>query len=350
MDIDLLHFFILFSILLLLKFLGTRFRTENSPSRYNLPPGPCKLPFIGNLHQLYGSPPHVALRDLANKYGPIMHLQFGEVSTVIVSSPEAAKEIMCKLVTSILAQGLQVLRRVQSLRSLREDETSTLMRLMACNAGSPVNLTKNLHSSLYANTSISAFGKISPEQEAFISTVQEAAKLKFHKKLDSILGKIIDEHRTNSAAKIGNPEAHKDLVDVLLQFHEEENLEFSLPTENIKAVLLDISTAESATAAKTIDWAMFEMKKNPRIMGKAQEEVRDVFKGKAQIGEEDFYKLKYLKSVIKETLRLHLPIPLLLPRQSIESCRIKGYDIPAKTKVVLNAWAISKHPSSWKLE
>ncbi|XP_057995251.1 tabersonine 16-hydroxylase 2-like [Hevea brasiliensis] len=164
-----------------------------------------------------------------------------------------------------------------------------------------------------------------------------------------LLENIINEHRIYWATAKGDQgEAElEDIVHTLLNLQEHGDLEFPLTTNNIKAIILEMFIAGTDTSATVVEWAISELIKNPRVMSKAQAEVRQVLNRKRNVEEAGLEELKYLKTVIKETLRIHIPGPLLSPRENKEQCQINGYNIHIKTRVIVNAWAIGRDPDYW---
>jgi cytochrome P450 len=110
----------------------------------------------------------------------------------------------------------------------------------------------------------------------------------------------------------------------------------------------DIFLAGVGTSSTTLIWAMTELIRNPRVMKKVQDEIRTTLGDKKErITEEDLNQLHYFKLMVKEIFRLHPAAPLLLPRETLSHVKIQGYDIPAKTQIMINAYAIARDPKLW---
>lgn len=105
--------------------------------------------------------------------------------------------------------------------------------------------------------------------------------------------------------------------------------------------------AGSETTSSTIEWALTELLSNPESLNKAKAELAQAVGADRTFEEDDIDNLPYLKAVIKETLRLHPPIPFLVPRRAMEDTNFQGYHIPKDTQVLVNAWAIGRDPEVW---
>ncbi|XVE56696.1 hypothetical protein DITRI_Ditri04bG0031400 [Diplodiscus trichospermus] len=164
--------------------------------------------------------------------------------------------------------------------------------------------------------------------------------------IDKFFDHVIEEHR---ALKCHDEVTNKkDFVSIILQLQKDGLLEMDLTHDNIKAILLDMFVGGTETNATAIEWMMAELLKHPNVMKKVQEEVRNVVGNKSKADVDDINKMEYLKCVIKETLRLHPPAPLLAPRQTSASVKLGGYDIPSNITVFINVWAIQRDPNLWE--
>jgi trans-cinnamate 4-monooxygenase len=66
------------------------------------------------------------------------------------------------------------------------------------------------------------------------------------------------------------------------------------------------------------------------------------------VTEPDLPRLPYLQSIVKETLRLRMAIPLLVPHMNLSDAKLGGFDIPAESKILVNAWFLANDPKKWK--
>ncbi|KAJ1689021.1 hypothetical protein LUZ63_013176 [Rhynchospora breviuscula] len=122
---------------------------------------------------------------------------------------------------------------------------------------------------------------------------------------------------------------------------QRDDLEEPITMENVKTVLMDVFIGGTETSSTAITWAMSELIKHPETMKKVQAEIRHAASENTKF---DANALPYLKLVIKETLRMHPPVPILGPRQCKKSCQILGYTIPTGARLLVNVWALGRNP------
>ncbi|XP_073157760.1 5-OH-xanthotoxin synthase-like [Henckelia pumila] len=169
---------------------------------------------------------------------------------------------------------------------------------------------------------------------------------KTFEEMDEFSQALIDKHLdSNYRDNMMNP---NNILDLLIKLKEQRICSIDLTWNHIKAVLYDIFVAGTDTSAVVIVLAMTALMKTPNTMKKLKTEIREAIGKKGFANEDVVSRLPYLKSVVKETLRLYPPAPLLIPRETLAECIIEGYTIPPKTLVHINAWAIARDPEYWE--
>ncbi|KAK9118059.1 hypothetical protein Scep_016152 [Stephania cephalantha] len=165
-------------------------------------------------------------------------------------------------------------------------------------------------------------------------------------KLNEIFEELIERRLQSRDHQLQSSNSSNDLLDALLNNCQKDGSKLSKNT--ILTLLQDVFIAGSDTSSSTIEWAMAELLRNPEKLEKVKAELRDKIKEGKQIEESDIPYLLYLQAVVKETLRLHPPAPLLLPRRAQTDVELCGFNVPKNTQVLVNVWAIGRDGRVWK--
>ena len=141
-----------------------------------------------------------------------------------------------------------------------------------------------------------------------------------------------------------NGEKHK--ISCAIDHIIDAQMKGEINAENVLYIVENINVAAIETTLWSMEWAIAELVNHPHVQRKIREEISTVLKGQA-VTESNLHELPYLQATIKETLRLHSPIPLLVPHMNLEEAKLGGYTIPKESKVVVNAWWLSNNPEWW---
>ncbi|XP_039134747.1 flavonoid 3'-monooxygenase CYP75B137-like [Dioscorea cayenensis subsp. rotundata] len=403
-----LNFFFLISVVIFIVYRKGVKRIKDTQS---LPPGPRALPVLGYLPFLRLDL-HCCFADLAQTFGSVMMMRIGSRQCIIVSSSEAAREMCrdhdvtfanhdTTAAARIISFGMQdigfqpyspkwrTLRKacvrellntkiLDSFHALHQREVRSMVEELHRKTGEVVDVGQvafvtvlNVVTGMLWGNSLAAeeqkrvggelrelvdgivhllgvtnMSDIFPVLEWMdLQGVQR--KMKEHKeRLDRLLSMIIEQRKGTLEAS-GDQEKTKDFLQVMLEMLKEDPHQL-LTMDNIKGIFTDIVTAGTDTTSITVEWTLAEMMNRPETIRKAQEELESVVGKEEMVDETHLPKLHYLEALVKESLRLHPPIPLLLPRYPTATCSIGGYMIPKGAKIFINAWAIHRNPTVWE--
>ncbi|XP_026453222.1 cytochrome P450 76A2-like [Papaver somniferum] len=167
--------------------------------------------------------------------------------------------------------------------------------------------------------------------------------------LDIVDSFIEGRRRQDIEGKQSRNKEQKDLLDVLMEFEGNGKDEpAKISDRNLNIFILELFIGASETTNSTVEWAMAELLRQPEAMKKVKAEITKVVGFQRNLEESDIKDLHYLDAVIKETLRLHPPLPLLIPRTTIKDMELMGYIIPKDTQIFINVWGLGRDPCSWE--
>ncbi|XP_050224676.1 cytochrome P450 93B2-like [Mercurialis annua] len=379
-------------------------------NRHHLPPTPFRIPIIGHLH-LLGPLMHQSLHKLSSTYGPLIYLRLGSIQSVVVSNPEMAKEFLkthdLTFSYRIFNQAIDYLtynaatplapyssewifvkklsisellgsHTLNKFLPLRTQELHSFLRMLVAKSetGESVNLSKEmlrLTNNIISRMIVSR--RCSENNDEVVDLVREVTaifgefnisdfiwffknwdlqgirrRLKdIRTRYDVLLEKIIREREEDRKKRLEDNDNNgvKDFLDLLLDVVEDKNSDIRLSRVHMKGLVMDYLTAGTDSTSVAIEWAMAEIINNPTILKKARQEIESKVGKQRLVEESDVPNLTYIQAIIKETFRLHPPIPLIL-RSSIQECKVKNYTIPNNTLLMVNLWSIGRDSEIWK--
>ncbi|MBA0754189.1 hypothetical protein Gogos_000086 [Gossypium gossypioides] len=319
-------------------------RRRNNSITGKLPPGPPGWPIFGNIFDP-GTMPHQTLTRLRDKYGQVIWLRLGSVNTMAILSTKAATEFFKNHDLTFAERNItetmrahdyhkssvalapygsyrRVLRRlvtVDMLVNKRINETAYIRRKYSKEGFEFFVVMSRL-------MDLSGKGNIVDFFPWLKWLDPQGLKRKMTKDLGKAIGiasKFVKQRREDKKLSDNNK---RDFLDLLLEFEgngKDEPAKFS--DQDLNIFILELFMAGSETTSSTVEWAFTELLCNPESMIKVKAELSRVVGPNKRVEENDIQKLHYLNVVIKETFRLHPPLPFLVPRRALQDNEFMGY-------------------------
>lgn len=373
------------------------------------PPGPVALPIFGNWLQVGNDLNHRNLVGMANKYGDVFLLRLGVRNLAVVSDPKLAAEVLHtqgvefgsrprNLVWDIFTDSgkdmvfteygdhWRKMRRIMTMpfftnkvvgqyRGMWEEEMNAVVESLRAAPTEGVVVRRRLQLMLYnimyrmmfdarfesaedplfqqatrfnsersrlAQSFDYNYGDFIPILRPFLKGYLDKCRDLQSRRLAFFNDNYVEKRRKVMSARDGSSDRLRCAMDYILE--AEMNGEIS--SDNVIYIVENINVAAIETTLWGMEWALAELVNHPSCQKRLRDELHRVLGGEP-VTETSLARLPYLEAVVKETLRLHSPIPLLVPHMNLDAAKLGGYEIPKRTKVIVNAWWLGNNPEWW---
>ena len=156
---------------------------------------------------------------------------------------------------------------------------------------------------------------------------------------------LAESRGDRSERRARDADAPDDLMQRLVSARDPESGQ-SMNDEQLVDNLLTFYLAGHETTARALTWTLYLLARSPEWAAALVQEVARVTGG-ADISGEHVDKLLLVQQVLKESMRLYPPVPIM-SRQAVAGAKIDGHAIAAGTSVLMPIYAIHRHARRWE--
>ncbi|KAI3673083.1 hypothetical protein L6452_39193 [Arctium lappa] len=355
---------------------------------HKFPPRPFfSLPIIGHLY-LLKQPLHRTLAKISNQYGPVVFLELGSRSVLLVSSPAAAEDCFTTnditfanrpkllagkhlgynyttLTWASYGHHWRNLRRIASLEIL---SSNRVQKFTSIRRDEIVSLVSNLNErsrkdqfvmvdmkSCFFEVTLNTITMMMTGRRCYDGGDMAAGKLREMVEETfrlsggtSNVGDFVPMAKWVGLNSMEKLNGKKDsIMQEMIEGHRRLRSHDSCFEEG-KTIVDVMISAGTDTSTGTLEWALSLLLNHPDSLKMAISEIDNKVGSSRLMNDSDLSNLPYLHGVINETLRMCPAATLIPPHESTEECTVGGFRVPARTMLLVNLWAIQNDPKLWK--
>src|SRR2546421_5385043 len=369
---------------------------EQQTTKTTLPPGPPRLPYVGNMLSLRQDP--LGFREqLQRPYVNKATIYRGKNSAVLLFRPEHVRYVLVEHPRDFTNRGvfqgnrdggggggfgnegllttdgekhrqqrhaLQPAfhkKRVDGYAAIMEQYTQELLKTWQ--PGDKVDMSRAMQAltlrivskCLFSIDLSSQLGPLSDAFDGVIGSSTSIAEDLLNIRIDNPVtgyGKRMAAIRklnlliyTLIAQRRDDDRDHGDVLSMLMSAESGEEPGTKLTDKQIHDHILTFLAAGHETTAITLVWTFYLFSQYPQVRIKLQDEIRSVLAGRVP-NFDDLAKLPYLDWVLNESMRLYPPAWMQM-RFVAKETELDGVRLPVGTLLMLSQWVIHRLPDVW---